>query len=237
MPPTGAPTLSAAISFSNPSRRQGSRFIPENPSDRQVSDIDQNTTELCRVPPGLSEIAVRLLTLEFGAENPDVLWESRSFGGWPPKWLERRRIIPTFFETHVVTDLYAMQPLSLSNSRALPLATRSGSSTRIEPCMFIATPVLCSVLDCPGNSMAPPSPQASPPTARISGSSSIASPILCSLMLGRISPFGRHAAISSFAISSSNKDSSDFLTDGAYILVLNNTPSTDKVFKYTVGGR
>lgn len=47
---------------------------------------------------------------------------------------------------------------------------------------------------------------------------------------------GSQSAASSFSLNSANKDASDLVTDGASIWILNNTSSTDKVFKYTVGG-
>lgn len=47
---------------------------------------------------------------------------------------------------------------------------------------------------------------------------------------------GSQNAASNFALSGSNKDPSDFVTDGNSIWVLNNTTSTDKVFKYSLSG-
>jgi hypothetical protein len=47
---------------------------------------------------------------------------------------------------------------------------------------------------------------------------------------------GSATAASSFSLNSSNGDASDLVTDGTSIWVLNNTSSTDKVFKYTVSG-
>jgi glucose/arabinose dehydrogenase len=47
---------------------------------------------------------------------------------------------------------------------------------------------------------------------------------------------GSQNAVSSFALNSGNKNPTDIVTDGTSIWVLNNTSSTDKVFKYTVSG-
>lgn len=47
---------------------------------------------------------------------------------------------------------------------------------------------------------------------------------------------GSQNAASSFALNSGNKDASDLVTDGTSVWVLNNTSSTDKVYKYTVSG-
>lgn len=47
---------------------------------------------------------------------------------------------------------------------------------------------------------------------------------------------GSQNAASNFSLNNSNKDATDLVTDGTSIWVLNNTSSTDKVFKYTVGG-
>ena len=45
---------------------------------------------------------------------------------------------------------------------------------------------------------------------------------------------GSQSAATSFALNSGNKDASDLVTDGTSIWVLNNTSSTDKVFKYNI---
>ncbi len=47
---------------------------------------------------------------------------------------------------------------------------------------------------------------------------------------------GSQNATSSFSLNRSNTSPTDLVTDGASIWVLNNTSSTDKVFKYSVGG-
>ncbi len=47
---------------------------------------------------------------------------------------------------------------------------------------------------------------------------------------------GSQNASSSFSLNRSNTSPTDLVTDGASIWVLNNTSSTDKVFKYSVGG-
>src|SRR4051794_25997781 len=71
---------------------------------------------------------MRLLTHVFRAENPTVFWESRSIGRRPAKWLERRRIIPTFYDAHyavesgIDTDQSAFR---VSASRALESSVRS----------------------------------------------------------------------------------------------------------------
>jgi hypothetical protein len=71
----------------------GSRSFPENPSDREVSDIDQKTTDCCRGPGNSSEIANRFVTHDFRAENPTVFWEFLPTGRRPAKLRERQRII------------------------------------------------------------------------------------------------------------------------------------------------
>ncbi len=47
---------------------------------------------------------------------------------------------------------------------------------------------------------------------------------------------GSQNASGNFSLNSANKDPGDLVTDGSSIWVLNNTSSTDKVFKYTIGG-
>ncbi len=47
---------------------------------------------------------------------------------------------------------------------------------------------------------------------------------------------GSQNAVSSFSLNGSNTSPTDLVTDGASIWVLNNTSSTDRVFKYSVGG-
>jgi hypothetical protein len=46
---------------------------------------------------------------------------------------------------------------------------------------------------------------------------------------------GSQNAANSFALNSGNKDPKDIVTDGVYLWVVNNS-TTDKVFKYTLGG-
>ena len=47
---------------------------------------------------------------------------------------------------------------------------------------------------------------------------------------------GRVSATSSFALNSGNLNSTDVVTDGAHLWVVNNTTTTDKVFRYTTAG-
>ncbi len=47
---------------------------------------------------------------------------------------------------------------------------------------------------------------------------------------------GRVGATSSFALNSGNLNSTDIVTDGVHLWVLNNTTTTDKVFRYLVNG-
>lgn len=47
---------------------------------------------------------------------------------------------------------------------------------------------------------------------------------------------GRVAATSSFALNSGNLNSTDIVSDGAHLWVLNDTPTSDKVFRYLVNG-
>ena len=47
---------------------------------------------------------------------------------------------------------------------------------------------------------------------------------------------GKISASSSFALNSGNLNSTDLVTDGAHIWVVNDTPTADKVFRYTTAG-
>lgn len=47
---------------------------------------------------------------------------------------------------------------------------------------------------------------------------------------------GRVSATSSFALNSGNLNSTDIVSDGAHLWVVNNTTTTDKVFRYTTAG-
>lgn len=47
---------------------------------------------------------------------------------------------------------------------------------------------------------------------------------------------GRVAPTSSFALNSANVDSTDLVTDGSHLWVVNNTLTTDKVFRYSTAG-
>ena len=47
---------------------------------------------------------------------------------------------------------------------------------------------------------------------------------------------GTQNASSSFSLNSSNKDAKDIVTDGTYLWVVNDSKSSDKVFKYMIGG-
>ncbi|MDB5385061.1 MAG: repeat-associated core protein [Planctomycetaceae bacterium] len=47
---------------------------------------------------------------------------------------------------------------------------------------------------------------------------------------------GKPIATSSFALNSGNLNSTDIVTDGSHLWVLNDTSATDKVFRYTTGG-
>jgi hypothetical protein len=76
-------------------------LVQTHPINPNVFSALRITTDFA--PPRSSEIAVRFLKHDFGAENPNVLWESRSIGRSPLKWLESQRIIPIISATSVMS--------------------------------------------------------------------------------------------------------------------------------------